>query len=318
MSFVGMTASVMIFNTISRLDAGKPPRHVIGRMISGIVISSAATGLTTLPIATAHLNNIAQFGLIANLALVPLMGILVIPLAVVAVCLLPVHLEWLSLTVMGWGLDWILAVAREVSIWDGAIHKVPAPPGWAFLTICVGLLCLALLISKFLFVALAPTVFGVFGWVTVQRPDILISNTRVLVCVLGAEGRALSKEKGAGFFSGDWLKNDGDPSFQRAAARRWDGPTDATRIGAHVIFAAAGKRRLNVLDGCKASDIAVFSENFECDVPCRVFDRKSLGRSGSVAISIKENGALNVTTARKVAGCRYWNDKTLQKARFGY
>ena len=79
MSFVGMTASVMIFNTISRLDAGKPPRHVIGRMISGIVISSAATGLTTLPIATAHLNNIAQFGLIANLALVPLMGILVIP-----------------------------------------------------------------------------------------------------------------------------------------------------------------------------------------------------------------------------------------------
>ena len=239
MSFVGTTALVVIFNTISRLNVGKPPRHVNWRMISGIVISSAAAGLANLPIATAHSNNIAQFGLIANLALVPLMGILVIPLAVVAVCLLPVHLEWLPLRVMGWGLDWILAVALEVSNWDGAIHKVPAPLGWAFLTICVGLLCLALLISKCRFVALAPIVFGVFGvfgWVTVQRSDILISNTGVLVCVFGAEGRALSKEKGAGFVAGVWLENDGDPSFQRAAARRWDGLTDATRIGAHVIF----------------------------------------------------------------------------------
>ena len=318
MSFAATTALVVVFNTISRLNAEKPPRHVIWRMIKGTVISSTVAGLATLPIAAAHFNNIAQFGLIANLASVPLMGILVIPLAVVAVCLLPVHLEWLPLTVMGWGLDWILSVAREVSSWDGAIHKVPAPPGWAYLTICFGLLCMALMISKFRFVALAPIVVGVFGWVTVQRPDILISDTGVLVGVLGAEGRALSKEKGAGFVAGVWLENDGDPSFQRAAARRWDGPKGATRIGAHVIFAVAGKRGLNAFDGCKASDIAVFSEMFERDVPCRVFDQKSLGRSGSIAISIKENGALNVTTARGVAGRRYWNDKTLRKARFGY
>lgn len=319
MSFAATTALVVVFNVLSKRNAGRPQGNIVWRMIAGTVISSAVAGLATLPIAAAHFNNIAQFGLVANLVSVPLMGVLVIPLAVLAVCLLPIHLEWVPLYVMGWGLDWILGVAREVSHWNGAIHKVPAPPSWAFFALCMGLLCLALMASKIRVIAVVPLVLGLAGWVTVQRPDVLISDTGVLVGVLGEAGRALNKEKGTGFVAGVWLENDGDPGAQYVAAARWGGGQGgAAKLGARNVYAASGKRGLKAFQGCRAKDIAVFSEVFEKDVPCSVFDRDSLRETGSVAITLKENGELQITTARQVAGRRFWNDQTLRKQRFGF
>ncbi len=318
MSFAATTALVVVFTILSRKNAGKPQGNIVWRMIVGTVISSGVAGLATLPIAAAHFNNIAQFGLVANLVSVPLMGIMVIPLAVLAVCLLPLGLEWIPLHVMGWGLDWILFVAHSVAHWDGAVQKVPAPPSWAFFAICIGLLCLALMISKLRMIALVPVFLGLGGWMTVERPDVLISDTGVLVGVLSPSGRALNKDKGSGFVAGVWLENDGDVSVQQAAAARWQGDSQSTSLGGHMIYAASGKRGLQAFDGCGAGDIAVFSEDFDGDVACRVFDRKSLRDTGSIAIKIADNGMLDITTARAVAGRRYWNDRRLRKQHFGF
>ena len=76
--------------------------------VSAVFISSAVAGIATAPIGAAHFNAIAQFGLMANLASVPLMGVLVIPVAVVAAVLTPLGLEIVGLWIMGLGVDWIL------------------------------------------------------------------------------------------------------------------------------------------------------------------------------------------------------------------
>ena len=318
MSFAATTALVVVFNVLSQRNAGKPPSHPLWRLLVGTFISSAVAGLATLPIAAAHFNNISQFGLVANLLSVPLMGILVIPLAVVAVCLLPFQLEWVPLYVMGFGLDWILAVAHEVSSWEGAIRKVPAPPAWGFFLIFSGLAIMAGMVTKLRMIGLVPVVVGVFAWVQVERPDILISDTGVLVGVLGPEGRALSKAKGSGFVAGVWLENDGDPAFQHTAAKRWKGGGGSMTLGATTVHAASGKRGLSAFENCHAKDIAVFSEPFEGQANCEIFDQKSLRRSGSVAIHMGATGAFKIKTAREVAGRRVWNDKALRKARFGF
>jgi competence protein ComEC len=238
-------------------------------------------------------------------------------MAVVAVCLLPLHLEWIPLTLMGYGLDWILGVAQAVSNWPDAISKVPAPPDWVFFLLCGGLLWMALMMSKVRLVGFVPICIALLGWAQVQRPDVLISDTGSLVGVLRDGGRALSKEKGSGFVASVWLENDGDANFQKTAAAKWKGGS-VFEVEGHSIHAASGKRGLRAFKGCFVSEIAVFSEVYEGAARCEVFDRDRLRDTGSVAIDINENGTLNITTAGAVAGRRYWNTKALRKTRFGH
>jgi competence protein ComEC len=54
---------------------------------------------------------------------------------------------------------------------------------------------------------------------------VLIADNGGLVGVMTDTGRALSKEKGAGFVARNWLENDGDGALQQKAALRWNSDT---------------------------------------------------------------------------------------------
>jgi len=87
MSFAATTALVAVFGFIR--DGNIPMGPSWFKPVSAVFISSAVAGIATAPIGAAHFNAIAQFGLIANPASVPLMGVLVIPAAVLAAVLAP-------------------------------------------------------------------------------------------------------------------------------------------------------------------------------------------------------------------------------------
>ena len=53
----------------------------------------------------------------------PVVGLVVMPMAFFAVLLMPFGLESLPLTAMGWGLDWIVLVARTT-------RRLVAGLGW--------------------------------------------------------------------------------------------------------------------------------------------------------------------------------------------
>ncbi|MEZ5913185.1 MAG: ComEC/Rec2 family competence protein [Paracoccaceae bacterium] len=102
MSFTATTVLVAGFGMLR--DSG-----VMGRVpgwskpVLALVLSSALAGFATAPIAAAHFNRIAEYGLLANLLSVPVMGLVVMPMAVIAALLAPVGLAWLPLVLMGWG-----------------------------------------------------------------------------------------------------------------------------------------------------------------------------------------------------------------------
>lgn len=110
MSFAATTALVAVFSAV-RERFFDLPKHQLVRSAVSVFLSSAVAGAATAPFAMAHFNQFAQFGLLANLATVPLMGVLVVPSGVLAMLLMPFGLEWVGLVPMGVGLDWILAVA---------------------------------------------------------------------------------------------------------------------------------------------------------------------------------------------------------------
>lgn len=298
MSFAATTALVAVFGWLRDIDRNWLPRWA--KPVFATVVSSAVAGFATAPIAAAHFNAIAHYGLIANLASVPLMGLLVIPAAVVALVLAPLGLDWIALWVMGLGLDWILGVAHAVAALENARGHVVSPGAWVLPLISLGFLFLILWQGRLRWGGLPVMALGFALWQGAARPDLLIADTGTLVGMMTPEGRALSKPKGAGFVARNWLENDGTGASQEAAAKLWqDGD----------IVHLSGKRALAAFQGCTAGQIIVASSTADSlsGQPCMVFDPDRLKTTGAIAMQRSGQG-WQITTARDIAGERLWTN----------
>ncbi|MFT7137487.1 MAG: competence protein ComEC, partial [Akkermansiaceae bacterium] len=124
-----------------------------------------------------------------------------------------------------------------------------------------------------------------------------------LVGVMTAQGRALSKAKGAGFVARNWLENDGDGAEQEYAAARW-GPN--MRIAGQDIIHLSGKRAVAAFGGCTTGQIVVSSVEIDRHIgDCLILDPTDLRKTGAIAMYL-ENGGLKMQTARQLAGTRLW------------
>ncbi|TNF18917.1 MAG: ComEC family competence protein [Rhodobacteraceae bacterium] len=304
MSFAATTALVAVFNRLRRA-----PEHVPRWLwpVLMVMLSSAVAGFATAPVAAAHFNRIAQYGLLANLLTVPLMGVLVMPAAVVAACLAPLGLEAPALWVLGKGLAWVLAVAHEIGSWSGALTHVVAPGPAVLPLLCFGALIVILWRGRVATLGLMPIALGLFLWAGTERPAILIADTGGLVGILTPEARALSRARGSGFVARVWLENDGDGADQSAAAARWSeadkGLARMALPGGGTLWHVSGKRARAAFAGCGPGDIVVFNTEGNLPAACRAFGPDTLRRTGALAI---EAGTDKIDSAVARSGARLW------------
>ncbi|UWR27739.1 competence protein ComEC family protein [Sulfitobacter sp. S223] len=297
MSFAATTALVAVFGWMRDGQIPLGPRWL--QPVLAVVVSSAVAGFATAPIAAAHFNAIAQYGLLANLASVPLMGVLVIPAAVVAVVLAPFGLEAVGLWAMSLGVRWILSVAHFVADLPQARTYVVGPGGWVLPLLALGFLTLLLWRGRLRWGGAVAMVASFVVWSGAERPAVLVSDTGTLVGVMTSDGRALSKERGAGFVARNWLENDGDGQDQATAAGRWQ----QGGLFIHV----SGKRAAAEFKGCKPDQIVISSVLLEqTNLPCVLHDPESLRHTGAVAYFLGEQGAMTLKTARAASGERLW------------
>ena len=304
MSFAATTALVAVYGWIRDRQIPLGPRWT--RPVTAVLISSTVAGLATAPIAAAHFNQFAHFGLIANLLSVPLMGLLVMPAAVVAAVLMPLGLEWFPLWLMGQGVAWILGAAHWVAGFPGARGTVLSPGPEVLPLIAFGGLMLVLWQGRLRFAGLAPAAVALVLWGQTERPDILISDSGGLVGVMTSEGRALNRPRGSGFVAQNWLENDGDPAEQEGAAKRWEMLTQASL----PVTPLRGKRAAESLIDCEKAQWIVLNvdppDGVNDDLPCTVLHPKVLRKTGAMALYKTELGYRQVT-ARQITGARLWN-----------
>ena len=304
MSFAATTALVAVFAALRDMRRGMVlPRWASA--IGSVVLSSAVAGAATAPVAMAHFNQMSQFGLLANLLSVPLMGLLVMPAAVLAVCLMPLGLEAVGLWIAGQGLSWILGVAHEVAAWEGAVRPIPAPGSAVLPLVALGGLFLAIWQGHARWLGLAPALLALWLWHGQARPEVLVAEGGVLVGTMTPEGRALSRARGASFVAGIWLENDGQGLDQRQAARLWPEGA-AARVGQWRIHHVHGKRAARTFETCGPRDLVVASTELRLDGPCLLLDQERLRRSGSVALRLDGVPEPLLTTARSLSGERLW------------
>ncbi len=314
MSFAATTALVAVFRVLRRFDQSRLPKWL--RAVGAVVISSLVAGLATAPFAAAHFNQFAQLGLIANLLSVPLMGVLVMPAAVLAVCLAPLGLAQVGFVPMSWGLVWILGVADRVAGLDGALSHVKSPGPSALPLIALAGLIMILWQGRLRWTGAVVGLCAAVLWAQTERPALLIAQSGGLIGVIGPEGRDLSKARGDEFSAEIWLENDGAPvaqdrAFARAGMDTVDRISRAT-VGGRDLLHMTGARNLAALSGCGGADILVTDQEVDAR-PCLVIDINALRRDGAVAGHVID-GALVLETVRDRTGDRLWNTPDLRNA----
>jgi competence protein ComEC len=295
MSFAATIALIVGFAALDgSIYREKLPRWLMP--VFTLVLSSLIGGLSTAPYAAAHFNRFTDYGLLANLLTVPVMGAVIMPAGALAALLAPLGLASVPLWFMEQGARWILFVAHEVAGWEGAVTAIPAPQPWVLPVFTLGAIWLVLWRGRAQALGFVPVVVALGLWAMAERPILLVSGDGRLIGLLGPEGRALSAAKGGGFAAENWLQNDGDLTPQHEAAARvgFDG-TKGERwfniAGLRAVQLSGKGAAVKLVDACAQADLVILAGKAET-VPtgCPLIDQEVLGETGPLAIWQDETG----------------------------
>ncbi|MEY4982116.1 MAG: hypothetical protein RIR62_382, partial [Pseudomonadota bacterium] len=285
MSFAATIALVAGFEAFGRLVERRSLPRILPAVLA-VLLSSLIGGLATAPYAAAHFNRFTDYGLVANLLTVSVMGAVVMPAGVVAAMLAPFGLAAPALWVMEQGARWILYVADRIAGLEGAVTGIPAPPAVVLPLVTLGALWLILWPLRERWAGVVPVMAALWLWQGAERPLLLVDPAARLAGLAGEGGRSLSRARGEGFTATNWLENDGDLSGQAQAAGRAGFLPDP--LG--TAFDLAGRRGLLLADGadaaaaCARFDLVLAgAEVGAVDGPCRLIGPAVLARSGTLA-----------------------------------
>ncbi len=318
MSFAAVAALIAAYEVLRdrwwRLFAGRGLLAWAGQQVSSAALSSVVAGLATAPFAVYHFNRIAWYGLAANVVAVPLTALWVMPWALVAFALMPIGAEELALAPMGWGIEVMLAVARRVAAWPGAVSLVPVMPNGALVSIALGGLWLCLWRHSWRRLGVLPILAGALAAALAVPPDILASGDARLMAVRdGAGGLYLSSAKVRRFDAGIWRRRLGLedsepwPRLGLAAEGRLScDPLGCIYRARGQVVALTGDGRA-LADDCAVASVVISREPVRgrCKGPGLVIDRFDLWRQGGHAIWLGEQ-EIRVETVRDRRGDRPW------------
>ncbi|MCR4281941.1 MAG: ComEC/Rec2 family competence protein, partial [Bauldia sp.] len=153
MSFAATIALIAVYEALSaradrRLALADAKDGVwFGRAwaaVATLFMTSLVAGLATAPFGAFYFQRVAPLTIVANMAVAPAVGLVVMPMALLSVVLMPFGLEALPLTAMQWGLMWMVTVAKATAAWSEGWGGVRALPPLSLLLVVAGLLWLAL------------------------------------------------------------------------------------------------------------------------------------------------------------------------------
>jgi competence protein ComEC len=283
-------------------------RGVLGRVwssLAGLVLTSLIAGAATTPFGIYHFQRVAPLTLVANIAAMPVVGLVVMPMAFAAVLLMPFGLESLPLTAMGWGLAWVGLVAEKTTAWSTGYGGVAAIPAATLLLFVAGFLWLSLWRERWRLLGLLPVAAAIPIAMLASHPDIFIDERGVTSAVRGPDGRlAIVNGRGASFDVENWLRADADPRQPNAPGL--DAGVACDALGCIAPFGADGTLVAIVANAaafdedCRRAAIVVsrLRAPAGCDAHALVIDRDRLARGGAHAIYAMDAGMADRPTFR--------------------
>ncbi|MDO5658828.1 MAG: ComEC/Rec2 family competence protein [Paracoccus sp. (in: a-proteobacteria)] len=317
MSFAATAALILSVGPWNRISPYVP---VLLRPFTMLLVSSLIAGFATAPIAAAHFSRMAQYGLLANMLVVPAMGSFIMPAGVIAALVAPLGLSWIPLWVMGWGCWWILTIGEWVAGLKGAVTPIPAAPDFVLGLMVLGTAIAVLIPSGGDRRGLRLRVGGGLAlialsfalWIAAPRPGLLIAPEGEAVALITPEGRVPSKPRGGSFAVSRWLLDDGDLAEQEEAAARplWHGAQRERRAswadaGLEIVHLNGRGSAERAPSECREGVILIVDDAVrDLAGPCLLFDTTRLSQTGAVALDWR--GGLVMRSEADLSAGRAW------------
>ena len=138
MSFSAVVALVAFYEVYGRGRLMPWPKRRIGLVkknlrllwlyFIALFMTSIIAGLTTGYVGIIHFNLIGVYGLLANLLAMPILGVVIMPAAMVALIAMPFGMEKIPLMVMQWGIEQALMAANWCLTFPAPVTYIAASP----------------------------------------------------------------------------------------------------------------------------------------------------------------------------------------------
>lgn len=288
--------------------------HKIWLYFLGIMLTSLVATLATTPLVIYHFNRFTLWGVAANMLLLPLVSMWIMPAAVIAFLLMPFGMEHYPLVALDYGITLMMRGARFFADMPYASIALPPPAFWGIIITVLGGLWLCIWQQKWRIWGIIPAIIGMATIMLHQPYDLLISPDASKVAIRIEDGRFIFlRGKDSSFDGQAWLRVHG----QNAGLSTDDLDEKNGTCGKHKCLLNAYGRKIVVTRGkkeieasCEGNPDIVISQNYLDENPLcsnvkNLFDKAYLGKNGATALRF--NGVdIKVETSRQFRGARPW------------
>ncbi len=331
MSFAAVTALVAIAEMMRPMvtklysDAGWLKRGFL--FLGGTLLTSTIASLATAPFSLYHFQQVASYSVLANTLSVPISGLMIMPMVIISFALMPFGVGDWSLKIMGYGVDWLLDIARWTQNLNGSVITTPALPDLFLGAMSVAGLILILFHGRGKIISIIPLCIAIFSITGDVHPDILISDEAKIMAIKQNNVIYISDPRRERFTVETWLKRWNTPNaetipFPRQGMINLDHHQSIScdpgvcRIhinGQHISF---GHRPYELKQDCVWADIMISEARLPHDF-CGHHKVKILGyydfkQSGSISMNVSDN--LTIHTVSEQRGFRPWTTQNKKGA----
>jgi len=268
-----------------------------GREIMVLLLASLVAGLATTPYAAFHFHRITPYGVLANLAAMPVVSAVVMPAGLLGLAAMPFGFDGFFWWLMGLGIDWMISVTQWVAALPGAVGRVPAFGIGPLIAASAGIVLLGLLRTPLRWSGVALVLFATLWAARVPQPDILVSADGRHVGVRGQDGRLhlMQAAKGSkdAFLVREWLAGDADArtaddaTLGAGVSCDDNGCVTASAGGALVAWALKPEA---LADDCERAALIVTMRQPPAGCAASVIDTERLRRQGALSLRRGRDG----------------------------
>jgi competence protein ComEC len=321
MSFAAVVALVAFYEWLAarerdRLADVSPIWRILhrgGALIAGAALTTLVASAAIAPFAVFHFHRMTEYGLIANLLAAPIVSLVIMPMALLALIAMPFGFEAWPLKAMGLGISIMVWIGNWVAGWPGAVTVLPQISGTALVLIVLGGLWLCLWQTRARAFGLVITALGIALAPPSTRPDILIGRDGETAALRSESGSLIFPPATAASYSVDnWLLADGDSRDASDASNDGaDGSFKCDLLGCigrvkdKVVALIRNPAALE--EDCRIADIVVapFTVSKRCRAARVIVDRPALKEGGAQALYI-EGLSIRAVTVASARGHRPW------------
>ena len=267
-----------------------------GREVMMLLLASLVAGLATTPYAAFHFHRVTPYGVLANLAAMPVVSALVMPAGLFGLVAMPFGFDGACWWAMGIGIDWMIAVTQWVAGLPGAVGRMAAFGIGPLIAASIGIILLGLLRTPLRWSGAAVLLVAVVWAIRVPQPDILISADGRNVGVRGPDGRLhlmrAAKVKDA-FLVREWLAADADARTPADTSLGWGVSCDESGCvtqSAGGAFVALALRPEALSDDCDRASLIVTARPAPTACAASVIDAERMRRQGALALRKSRDG----------------------------